>query len=92
MFKLEKNSRIFLSGHNGMLGTALNKHLIKNGYTNIEKMSRKNLDLTNQNEVFKYLKNKKPEVIIICAGKVGGINANISYPYDFFDGKSNDTI
>ena len=74
--KINKNSKIFLAGHNGMVGSAIYRKLIKNGYKNIITQNRKRLDLTNQNHTFRFLKNKKPHLVILAAAKVGGIIAN----------------
>ena len=74
--KINKNSKIFLAGHNGMVGSAIYRKLIKNGYKNIITQNRKKLDLTNQNQTFKFLKNKRPHLVILAAAKVGGIIAN----------------
>ena len=56
--KINKNSKIFLAGHNGMVGSAIYRKLIKNGYKNIITQNRKKLDLINQSQTFKFLKNK----------------------------------
>ena len=81
--KINKNSKIFLAGHNGMVGSAIYRKLIKNGYKNIITQNRKRLDLTNQNHTFRFLKNKKPHLVILAAAKVGGIIANSKYKDEF---------
>ena len=81
--KINKNSKIFLAGHNGMVGSAIYRKLIKNGYKNIITQNRKRLDLTDQNQTFKFLKNKKPHLVILAAAKVGGIIANSKYKDEF---------
>ena len=73
---LTKKSKIFLAGHNGMIGSAILKLLNKKKFNNIITKERKELDLTNQDKVFKFLKKVKPEATIIAAAKVGGIKAN----------------
>ena len=77
------NSKVFIAGHNGMLGSSILRILKKKGYKKIITADRKKLDLRNQNSVRKFLKNKKPDAVIIAAAKVGGIKANIEFPADF---------
>ena len=81
--KLNKNSKIFLAGHNGLVGSAILKKLREKKYKNIYLQSRKKLDLTNQIKTYKYLKKIKPDYVIIAAAKVGGINANNLFPAEF---------
>lgn len=69
--------KIFLAGHNGMVGSAIFKKLKINGYKNILIKSRKELDLLSQNETSKFLKSQKPYFVILAAAKVGGIEDNI---------------
>ena len=80
---IKKNSRIYVAGHKGLIGSAIVRNLILNGYKNIITISRNKLDLTNQEKVFKFLKIKKPHFIFIAAAKVGGILANNDFPYQF---------
>ena len=81
---LNKNSKIFLAGHNGLVGGAILRKLIDNGYKNIVTISKKKLDLRNQNKVFNFIKQKKkPKFIIDAAASVGGIGANNTYKADF---------
>jgi GDP-L-fucose synthase len=80
---ITKNSKIFLAGHNGLVGSAILRRLNILGYKNILTVDKKKLDLTNQNKVFLFLKRNKPQAIIIAAAKVGGINANNKYRADF---------
>ena len=77
------NSKIFIAGHNGMLGSSILRKLKKKGYKNIIIVDRKNLDLRDHNAVKKFFKNKKPDAVIIAAAKVGGIKANIDNPANF---------
>ncbi len=77
------NSKVFIAGHNGMLGSSIFRKLKKKGYKKIITVNKKNLDLRNQNAVRKFFKARKPEVVIIAAAKVGGIKANIKYPANF---------
>jgi len=76
------NLKVFLAGHNGMIGSAIYKKLKKKNYKIIT-ADRKKLDLTNQDKVNKFLKKIKPKAIIIAAARVGGIKANIKYPAEF---------
>ena len=78
-----KNKKIFLAGHNGHVGTAIIKKLKYLGYKNIIVADRKKLDLTNQSQVFKFIKKVKPFFVIIAAAKVGGILANNFYRAEF---------
>ncbi len=77
------NSKIFLAGHKGMLGSSILRILKKKGYKNIIIVDKKKLDLRNQKSVNKFFKIKKPDAVIIAAAKVGGIKANIDYPANF---------
>ena len=78
-----KNSKIFLAGHNGLVGSAILKQLISRGYKNIITVSKKKLDLRNQKKVFNFIKVKKPKFIINAAASVGGIAANNTFKADF---------
>ena len=80
---MEKNSKIFLAGHKGLVGSAIYRRLIKEGFTNIVVRTSKELDLCNQNEVEKFFKDERPEYVILAAAKVGGIMANSTYPAEF---------
>ena len=76
-------SKVFIAGHNGMLGSSIFRKFKKKGYQNIITVNKKKLDLRNQNAVEKFFQIKKPDVVIIAAAKVGGIKANIEYPANF---------
>ena len=67
---IDKNSKIFVAGHNGLVGSAILRKLKREGYRNIITINRSRLDLTNQNKVFNFLKKKKPKFIFIAAAKV----------------------
>ena len=80
---INKNSKIFLAGHNGMLGSAILRILKKKGYKKLITVDKKRLDLRNQDLVKKFFKVKKPDAVIIAAAKVGGIKANMDFPANF---------
>ena len=80
---ITKNSKIFLTGHKGLVGSAIYKKLLFFGYKNIIIADRKKLNLKNQLKVNLFIKKNKPEFVIIAAGKVGGIMANSTYPGEF---------
>ena len=77
------NSKIFLTGDQGLVGSAIYKKLKDYGYKNIITIKKKKLDLRDQNKVIRFLKKNKPDLVIIAAGKVGGILANSKYPAEF---------
>ena len=77
------NSKIYIAGHNGMVGAACWRALKARGYKNIIGFSSKELDLRNQKEVFDMLERERPATIIDAAARVGGILANSTYPYEF---------
>ena len=81
--KLNKNSKIFLAGHNGMVGSSILNFLKKKNYKNIFIINKKKLDLLNQSKTERYLKKIKPDFVIIAAARVGGILANDKYQADF---------
>ena len=80
---MQSNSKIFVAGSNGMVGSAIIRELEKNGYHNILKKSSKELDLRNQQAVLSLFELEKPEYVFLAAAKVGGIFANNEYPADF---------
>ena len=73
---LNKKSKIYIAGHNGLVGSAIVRKLREKGYNNLIIQTRKELDLTNQTKVFNFLKKKKPNFIFLAAAKVGGIHHN----------------
>lgn len=77
------NDKIYIAGHNGLVGSAILRLLEKKGFKNILIRTRKELDLTNQQNVYNFFKNEKPNYVILAAAKVGGIHANNTYPADF---------
>ena len=80
---ITKDSKIYIAGHNGMVGAACWRALEAKGYKNIIGFSSKELDLRDQKAVFDMLKREKPLAIIDSAARVGGILANNTYPYEF---------
>ena len=83
MKKNFSNKKIFIAGHRGMVGTSLKKYFKKKKFGKIITISRADLDLENYKKVEKFIKQKKPDIIINCAGRVGGILANSKYPIEF---------
>lgn len=80
---MNKNAKIFVTGHRGMVGSALVRRLQAGGYTNIITRSRQELDLLSQAAVQQFLQVEQPDYIFIAAAKVGGIHANNTYRADF---------
>jgi len=80
---MKKNSKIYIAGHKGLVGSAIIKNLKLKGYTNLIYRTHKELDLTNQEAVSKFFKEEQPEYVILAAAKVGGIVANNTYRADF---------
>lgn len=80
---MEKNSRIYVAGHRGLVGSAIVRRLEAEGYTNIIARSSKELDLKNSAAVDEFFDNEKPEYVFLAAAKVGGIHANNIYPAEF---------
>lgn len=76
------NKKVFIAGHNGMVGKAFNKK-IQDTNCEILTVDRSEIDLMNQKKVFEWMESNKPDFVIICAARVGGIQANNSYPVDF---------
>lgn len=80
---LNLDAKIYVAGHKGMVGSAIERTLINQGYTNIIKRTSKQLDLTDKLEVDHFFVSEKPEYVFLAAAKVGGIVANNTYPADF---------
>ncbi|MBR8465929.1 GDP-L-fucose synthase [Campylobacter sp. faydin G-140] len=78
-----KNSKIYIAGHNGLVGSAIYKNLKDKGYFNFILKSSNELDLRNQLDVFNFFEKEKPEYVFLAAAKVGGIYANNTYRADF---------
>lgn len=75
--------KIFVAGHNGMVGSAICRKLLKQQNIELITQTRKQLDLCDQKKVFDFMKSEKPDEVILAAAKVGGIYANNTYPADF---------
>ena len=80
---MEKASKVFVAGANGMVGSAIVRELQKNGYENLLLSNSAALDLRNQEAVATFFKKNKPEYVFLAAAKVGGIYANNTYPAEF---------
>ncbi|EJT6493242.1 GDP-L-fucose synthase [Clostridium perfringens] len=80
---MNKNSKIYVAGHRGLVGSAIVRNLEEKGFNNIICRTHKELDLTNQNEVRRFFEEERPEYVFLAAAKVGGIHANNTYPADF---------
>ena len=78
-----KSSKIYIPGHKGLVGKAIYDLLLNQGYKNILFKRKKELNLTNEEKVDKFFKKEKPEFLIICAARVGGILENKTYPMEF---------
>ena len=80
---IEKNAKIYVAGHKGMVGSAIVRELERQGYHNLVLRTHKELDLLRQDAVEKFFEEEKPEVVVLAAAKVGGIVANQSALADF---------
>jgi GDP-L-fucose synthase len=80
---MDKNTRIYVGGHNGMVGSAILDRLRNKGYANIVTRTRGELDLTDQRAVREFFRIERVEYVVLAAAKVGGIQANNTYPADF---------
>lgn len=80
---MNTSDKIYIAGHNGLVGSALVRLFTKLGYTNIITRTRDELDLTNQLAVTNFFETTKPDYVFLAAAKVGGINYNKTYPADF---------
>jgi len=81
--KIDINQKIYVAGHRGMLGSAIMRHLISAGYSNLVIRSREELDLTSQVAVENFFSLEKPDIVYLAAARVGGIHANNTYPAEF---------
>ena len=80
---MKKESKIYIAGHKGMVGSAIVRKLNDEGFNNLLTRSSKELDLCNQADVFNFFEKERPEYVFFAAGTVGGIGANKRYPADF---------
>jgi GDP-L-fucose synthase len=80
---ISKTTKIYIAGHNGMLGSAVWRALVSKGYTNLVGKTSKELNLIEQQSVLHFYENEQPEVVVDAAAKVGGILANNNFPYQF---------
>jgi GDP-L-fucose synthase len=80
---MEKNAKIYIAGHRGMVGSAIHRKLEKEGYTNFVTRISSDLDLRKQNDVAQFFKQEKPDYVFLAAAKVGGIVANNTYRAEF---------
>lgn len=80
---MEKNAKIYVAGHRGLVGSAICRNLRKRGYDNILGRTHAELDLTNQAAVERFFEDERPDYVFLCAAKVGGIHINDIQPADF---------
>ena len=80
---MNKQQRIYIAGHRGMVGSALVRELQRNGFQNLVFRSRKDLNLTDQSHVNQFFASERPDIVVFAAAKVGGIHANNTYPAEF---------
>ncbi|AAK80137.1 GDP-L-fucose synthase [Clostridium acetobutylicum] len=80
---MKEDSKIYIAGHTGFVGSAILRNLERRGYKNVVVRTHKELDLMHQESVKKFLEEEKPDYVVLSAAKVGGIQANISNPVDF---------
>lgn len=80
---MKMNSRIYIAGHKGMVGSAIIRALTAQGYLNIITVSKKEVDLRISEQVERFFKSEQPDYVFLAAAKVGGIYANLTYPADF---------
>lgn len=82
---MNKDAKIYIAGHKGLVGSAIMRTLESQGYTNIIGRTHEELDLTNQADTEQFFADEKPEYVFLAAAKVGGINANNTYRAEFID-------
>ena len=83
MSQIDKKDKIYVAGHRGLVGSAIVRSLQAKGYTNVIGRTHKELDLTDQAAVRRFFEEERPEVVVLAAAKVGGINANNTTPAEF---------
>ncbi len=82
-FALDRSSRVYVAGHRGLVGSAIWRHLVESGFTDLVGAPSSELDLRNRTDVFEFMDAQRPDVVIDAAARVGGIFANSTYPADF---------
>ncbi len=82
---MEKKSKIYVAGHNGLVGSAIIRTLKEDGYENVITRTRRELDLMDYESVLNFFKREQPEYVFLAAAKVGGIMANKMYPAEFIN-------
>ena len=80
---MNKNSKIYVAGHRGLVGSAIVRQLKNSGYDNLVTATSKDLDLRNQAATLDFFNTEQPDYVFLAAARVGGILANNSYPADF---------
>ena len=80
---MEAKSRVYIAGHQGLVGSAILRRLQRAGYQHVITRPRSELDLTSQSAVERFFQQERPEYVFLAAAKVGGILANSTYPADF---------
>lgn len=80
---MEKSSRIFVAGHRGLVGSAICRELVRQGFTSLVLRAHAELDLTDRPAVLEFFRREQPEFVFLAAAEVGGILANDTYPADF---------
>ena len=81
--EMNQSDKIYVAGHRGLVGSAIMRSLDKNGYKNVIGRTHRELDLTNQQAVRDFFEMERPDIVVLAAAKVGGINANNTTPADF---------
>ena len=77
---MDKNDKIYVAGHRGLVGSAIVRNLQAKGYTNVIGRTHKELDLCDQQAVRAFFEQERPDIVVLAAAKVGGINANNTTP------------
>ena len=80
---MDKNIKIYIAGHRGLVGSAIKREFESKGYTNLVYKTHSELDLTNSDAVAKFFEEEKPDWVVLAAAKVGGIHGNNTYPVEF---------
>lgn len=80
---LKKDAKVFVAGHRGLVGSAIYRAFQARGFENLVSRTRAELDLSSQADVYAFLRSERPDIVVVAAAKVGGINANNTYPAEF---------